>query len=294
VAEQPGFWESWFVWREAMAVALIAAAALAYLGVWVAVKKVTWVPLALSQVSAVGVVLAFWLHELLGVHQAGDRTLLLALDPAWFSFAVGVAAAVYFGHPRLGGPRGVVVAYLVASALVLLIGGLVRQDVHDVKSILFGQTVLAELAQVWLVAAAALVVAVVHFLFYRRFLFASFDPAAAGAAGLRVFGLEVLLYATFAVMLSAATRSMGALPAFGLCVLPALAGLRLARSMPGAFAVAVVVGLAAAGLGYYISFTLSMRHAIELSTGGSMVAVAGLLLALCWGLGRLRHGPRRG
>jgi manganese/iron transport system permease protein len=289
MTEVPGFWESWTIWREAMLVALIAAATLAYLGVWVTVKKVTWVPLALSQVAALGVVLAFLIHDWLDLHRSGQEGMLALFDPAWLSFLAAVSAAIGFGHPRLGGQRGVVVAYLLASAAVLLVGGFVRQDIHDIKAILFGQTVLASLAQVWLVVAAAGLVLILHLLLYRRFLFVSFDPAAAGAAGLKVYTHEVLLYATFAIMLSAATRTLGALPAFGLCVLPAMAGLRLGRSMARAAGLAIAIGAGSAGLGYFLSFHLSVAHEIELSTGASMVAVAGLALAVCWLIASLRR-----
>jgi len=75
-------------------------------------------------------------------------------------------------------------------------------------------------------------------------------------------------------MISVATRAIGAMPAFGLMVLPAMAGLRLARSMRTAYVVAMVLGTLAAGLGYYVSF----RFAVP--TGASMVALAGAFYLL--------------
>lgn len=269
MTEQLSFWAASFVWRDAMIVAVVCATALAYLGVWVALKEVVYVPLALSQVSSVGVVAAFlaagWLAKL-DIGWDGFPV----CDPAFTSFLFALLIAFYFARaPRLGG-RAVVVAYLLSSAAVLLLGRFVRQDMHDMQSILFGNAVLVETIQVVYVSVAALLVALIHCLGYRRFLYASFDPDSYGAAGKNVFYTEVLLYVTFAVMISVATRAIGALPAFGLMILPALCGLRLGRTMHRVFFVSMLVGALSAALGYYVSFIW------ELPTGACMVAVAGL------------------
>jgi zinc transport system permease protein len=266
-----GFWESWFVWRDAMIVAVIGAAALSYLGVWVVLKRVVYVPLALSQVSAAGVVAAYLVATLAGLHPHCDTGCDIPVDPGWVALFFALGAAVAFARSKKESSDAVVVAYLVSGALVLILGGFVRQDLHDVQRVLFGNAVLVDTIQIAYVGAAALVTFVIHRLFHARFLYVSFDPDAAGAAGIRRFAMEVLLYATFALMISVVTRAIGALPAFGLMVLPALTGLRFARSMRNAFAVAVAAGVLSAGFGYYASFVLG------LPTGAAMVALAGLL-----------------
>jgi zinc transport system permease protein len=111
----------------------------------------------------------------------------------------------------------------------------------------------------------------VHLLRYRRFLFVSFDADTAAASGYSVYGNEVLLYVTFAVMISVATRAIGALPAFGFTVLPALAALTIASSMGRAFVLAIGIGVISAVVGYYLSFIW------ELPTGATMVGLAGAI-----------------
>jgi zinc transport system permease protein len=266
-----GFWESWFVWRDAMIVAVLGAAALAYLGVWVVLKRVVYVPLALSQVSAAGVVAAYLVATLAGVHPHCDTGCGIPIDPAWIALLFAIGAAIPFARPQKEGSDAVVVAYLVSGALVLILGGFVRQDLHDVQRVLFGNAVLVDSVQIVYVGAAAAVTLVVHWLWYDRFLYVSFDPDAAGAAGIGRFGTEVLLYATFALMISVVTRAIGALPAFGLMVMPALSGLRLARSMRTAFAIAISAGVLSAAAGYYGSFVLGVP------TGAAMVAVSAIL-----------------
>lgn len=262
-----GFWESWFAWRDAMIVSLLGAAALAYLGVWVVLKRVVYVPLALAQVSSVGVVLAYLVGSWIGAH-AHDTHLLL--DPAWMSLLVALATAFWFAHPREDSSLAIVSAYLIGGAAVLVLGGFVTQEISDVQTILFGNAVLVDTVQILYVGGAALLVASTHLLLHRRFLFVSFDPDAAGAAGLHPFRVEVALYASFALMISVTTRAIGALPAFGLMVLPAMTALRLARNLRAAFALAIALGVLAAALGYYLSFRLGFP------TGAAMVGLAGL------------------
>jgi zinc transport system permease protein len=266
-----GFWESWFVWRDAMAVAVIGAAALSYLGVWVVLKRVVYVPLALSQVSAAGVVAAYLIATLAGIHPHCDTGCAIPVDPAWIALLFALGAAIPFARPQKEGSDAVVVAYLVSGALVLILGGFVRQDLHDVQRVLFGNAVLVDTIQIAYVGAATIVTFAIHWFFHDRFLYVSFDPDAAGAAGVGRFGTEVLLYATFALMISVVTRAIGALPAFGLMVLPALTGLRFARSMRAAFAIAVATGVLSAAIGYYASFALG------LPTGAAMVALSGII-----------------
>ncbi len=272
MTESVSFWQSWFMWRDAIIVAALCAAALSYLGVWIVLKRVVYVPLALSQVSSVGVVVAFFICSLL----EGHRTSAL-FDPAWMSLVFGLVPAFYFAHPKGEGSNATVVAYLVSAASALLLAGFVRQDLHDVDSVLFGSAVLVETIQIVYVGLAVLALGLVHVFYYRRFLFISFDPTSAGASGLRVYRHEVLLYVTFAIMISVSTRAIGALPAFGFTVLPALAALNLATTMRATFVLATLIGTLSAVLGYYLSFVW------ELPTGATMVGVAGLAyVATAW------------
>src|SRR5262249_51589120 len=53
-SEVPGFWESWFLWRDPLAVAIIAAALCAFVGVYIVLKRIVFVSAAMSQASGVG------------------------------------------------------------------------------------------------------------------------------------------------------------------------------------------------------------------------------------------------
>jgi ABC-type Mn2+/Zn2+ transport system permease subunit len=88
----------------------------------------------------------------------------------------------------------------------------------------------------------------------------------------------------FAFEVSVATRALGALPVFAFAVLPAAAGLAVARRLPEALFVAAGVGGASGALGYFGAF------AGELPVGASQAGAALLLSACVYLILRWRRG----
>ena len=144
----------------------------------------------------------------------------------------------------------------------------VSQEAHEVNDLLYGNAVVATPAQMMIMAVAALVVGAVHALFGKEFVFTVFDAEMARTLGLRTTLWSVLLFLTFAVVISVSTRAIGALPVFAFMVIPPALGLLVAGRLWTVFAVSVAVAVASAALGYYASFRWS------LPTGASMVMAA--------------------
>jgi len=255
------FFESYEIWRSAVVVLIISAATLSFLGVWASLKKVVYVPLALSGVSSFGVILGFFLHDF--VH--------LPINASYSAFICALLAAFYFAHDKSGEAKAEVSAYIISSALVLLIGNFIRQDLHDIKSILFGNAVLIESEQIVYVSIAGCFIMAIFYLLHKKFLFISFDPESAAAAGFSVYWNNVILYGSFALMISISSRAIGSLPVFGLTILPALAALNIAKNMKSAFICSIIFGVFSSFFGYYFSFIW------DLPTGSTIVTITGIL-----------------
>ena len=105
IVSDVGFWESWFLWRDPLAVAVIAAALCSFVGVYIVLKRIVFVSAAMSQMSGVGVAMAFLLCSVLGVdphHAPLYLHPLLVRDRA--SPALGAALFSFnLGHRRLSG-----------------------------------------------------------------------------------------------------------------------------------------------------------------------------------------------
>jgi zinc transport system permease protein len=268
-----GFWESWFLWRDPLSVAVIAAALCAFVGVYIVLKRIVFVSAALSQMSGVGVALAFFLAAVAGVdpHQAP-----IYLHPLWYSFAFAALGAILFslnlGHRRIAGDTVVGVGYLVAAGAMLLVlnSPRVTQEAHEVNDLLYGNAVAVPPAQLWIMSGTSIIVGLIHALFGKEFVFVTFDPEMARTLGLPTRRWSLLLFLTFAVAISASTRAIGALPVFAFMVIPPAAGLLVGGRMWSVFAVSITVAVLSAVIGYWASFRWS------LPTGASMVVVAAL------------------
>ena len=272
------FWAGRDLWRDPMIAGVLAGAVLGYIGVFVVLKRMVFVSAALSEISGVGVAFAFWLGALLGIDPHAHRRVPLLLEPTWFSLIFACLAAALFslrpGHRKLGAETIVGLGYIVASALILAIlnSPRIAQEAHAVGDILFGNAVTVPRQQIEALFSAALAAVIVHAIFFKELLFVSYDPETAVVQGMGVFRYELLLNLATAVVISVATRAVGALPVFAFSVIPAAAALMLTDRIRLTIALSVLFGVISAAVGYYLSWVE------QLPTGATMVVVSALFL----------------
>jgi zinc transport system permease protein len=272
-----GFFQAYFLWRNAMAAAVIAAALCGYLGVFIVLRRMTFVSAALSQVSGLGVALSFFIGSFFGIDPHGDAVPWF-ISPVFLALLLSCAASMLLALPRqvrrTNTESLVALAYLAASASVVLVLASPRivQEAHEVGELLFGSAVAVRSQNVEALAATALFVAAIHGVFFKDFVFVSFDGESARSVGYPVARLNGALNLTLAVAVAMATRALGTLPVFAFLVLPAGAVLLVARRLWLAIVFSVLVAVISAMLGYYLSFVY------QLPTGPTMAA----LCALAW------------
>jgi zinc transport system permease protein len=284
------FWGGRDLWLEPLLAGVLAATVLGYLGVFIVLKRMVFVSAALSQASGVGVAFAFWVGAVAGIDPHNHGPIPALLDPSLFSLFFALGAAVLFslhpGHRKLASETAVGLVYIVCSALVLAIlnSPRIAQEAHAVGDLLFGNAVVVPRAQIVALVFAAAAALLVHLLFFKELLFASYDPETAAVQGVGLLRWEILGNVAIAVVISAATRAIGALPVFAFTVIPAGAALLLTERMTRTIPLAVAFGACAAMVGYYASWIF------QLPTGACMVCVASLFLLP----GLLKLGLRRG
>ena len=269
------FWAAYDFWRDSMAAVCISGALCAALGVYVVLRRTIFVGLALTQVSGVGVALAFWLASF-GVadpHQGPAW-----LDPRILSLAASVGGAIAFaflrGGRRLGGETVIGLGWVLAAAVLLLVLSSKRivQEAHEVDDLLYGSAVLVRPAEVLVLLGVAGVVLAFHAWFFKELLFVTFDAEMAQTLGYNIKLWDAALYASVGVGISFAVRAVGMLPAFGFLVIPSSAALLIVRRVSHALPVAMLLGVGGGALGYYVAFTC------ELPTGASIVASSAVAL----------------
>jgi zinc transport system permease protein len=266
-----------FLFHDALYGALVIALACSVLGVYVVLRRIVFVGAALAEMSSAGIALALFLGGFATTHALGDH-------PVAVSLIVTLGGALFFG---LGGRASVApdatigTTYAVAAAAgILLIAKATVGEAHDI--FLQGNILGMTRVDTWVLVAVAVPVLLLHTVFYKEFLFVSFDRDTASTLGYNVRRWNLLLYFTLGLVIAFAMQFAGVMLVFSFLVLPAVTGLLLAQTMAGTFATAVGAALLAALVGFSLSVPF------DLPTGPAIVAVSGGLVALAWIARKLR------
>ncbi|MDI7267325.1 MAG: metal ABC transporter permease [Myxococcota bacterium] len=191
-------------------------------------------------------------------HEHGLSRIPLWLQPMLVAIVFVVVAAIMLSvaprYKRITQESVIGLAYLLAAGLVVLIGSRIPQGTHEIRHVLEGDSVSLDSAQLYGLLAAAGVVVVLQKLFFKEFLFVSFDPETAGASGIPTRPMSVLILVSIGIVIAAAARAVGALPVFAFLVLPPVAALLAVSSLRMAFVVSAGLGALAAALGYYLAW----------------------------------------
>ena len=168
------------------------------------------------------------------------------------------------------------IGYVIASALTLMFIVRSPKGMDDVRELLDGNIITVQAHDLGLMLCVFLAVGLVHLLFYKQFLFVSFDPEMAQTQGYSRRGWELLFYLALGLTLSVAIQYAGLLAVFSYLVIPAVTGLLVARRMPTAFLVAVGTALASTLAG----FCWALRS--DLPTSPPIIAVSAMVLGCVW------------
>jgi zinc transport system permease protein len=278
------FFEAWELFRDPVLAGVIAGATLGYLGVYIVLRRMVFVSAALSQSAGLGVAAAFYAQIALGATGALGDPLVGAI-----AFTIAAMALLL----RQGGERWMSresvlgAVYLVGSAGTLLVGTKIQQEAHDIETILFGAAVLVTPEDLQKLEIAGGVALALQLVLGRGFRFVSFDPDGARIRGLPVRSLDTTLFLCIAVVVSVATRVLGALPVFAFSVLPAMAALLVAPNVGVALGLGALFGAIAGAGGYVLAFL----HTWPVGASEAAVAAA-LVMAMRIARSLFGGGPR--
>lgn len=228
--------------RRALVAGILAALLCGFLGVYVVLRRVVFVGVALAELSSAGIALG----------------LLLGFAPILGALAFMAAGVVLFSlrfAPRRVPHESIIgVVYLLASALAVLFIAKSAQGETFMLKLLQGDVLLIDAATVRALAIAAAIIGVAHALFSKEFVLVSFDREAASTLGLRAAAWELFLMGTIGLAIAFSIHAVGVLLTSALLVLPAATALLLARSMKTAFAFSPLLAAVPVVLGLHISF----------------------------------------
>jgi zinc/manganese transport system permease protein len=238
-----------------------------YLGLHVLARGVIFVDLALAQVAALGVTVAY-----LAGHAMQSRAAY------WYALAFTVGGAVLFAVSRARRPRVpqeaiIGIVYAVAAAAGILVMDRAPQGAEHIKQLLVGSILTVTPTEVAGLALLYASIGALHWGVRRPLLEISLDPATAAATGRRVRAWDFLFYVSFGVVVTSSVRVAGVLLVFAYLIVPAAVAALLAHGVAARLVIGWAAGVLVSGVGLWLSY------AWDLPTGATVVTSFGALLA---------------
>jgi ABC-type Mn2+/Zn2+ transport system permease subunit len=278
-----------FLLRNSIYTSVLVGLACPLVGVFLVMRRLVFMGVALPQISSTGVAIALslplWLGFNLSEHSSHSTHMLAFIGSITFSLTAILVLAFLERRGR-GQPEGRLgTAYVVAAAMSILL--LSKNPYGEIGwlDMMKGEVIAISNFDLGLTAATLTLVIAVMGLFHRELLLVSFDREMAIILRKNVIFWDVLLYLLIGMTVSMAVLSVGPLIAFGFLLIPALSAHMIARNMRQFMVLASLIGGAAAFLGFCIAYKL------DFPVGPTDVVLLGVFYTIIWIVAKII--PRR-
>lgn len=257
--------EAFFIYgflQRAFLAGLFIAIACALLGVFLILRRDAMIGHGLAHIAFAGVALGLFLNIM---------PLVVAL-----LVAVGASLVIMKLKTKAGfhGDTAIAIFSSVGFALGVLVATLSRGFNIDLFSYLFGEILAIEPTEVLFSMILAVIVVILVFLNYHKFMYMTFDRESAKASGIKVDRLDTLLTILTAVTVVLGMKVVGILLVSALVVIPAAAGLLIAANFKHAIFLSIGVSIVSVMSGLILAFFL------DLPASGSIVILSFLAFGI--------------
>ena len=249
-----------------LAVGLVIVAINAYFGLHIIRRGVIFVDLAFAQIAALGSTVAL----LFGAH-VGSPT-------SWaMTFGFTILGAIIFSLTRMEDsivPQEAIIgiAYVVASAVVILLTSFTAEGAEHVKETLTGSLIWTTWPTVAVVAVVYALIGAFHYITRDQMRRITFFPETAHR--LRLW--DFIFYLTFGIAITFSVTLAGVLLIFSTLVIPATIAFLFTTRFNVALVIAWISGALALGAGIWSSVVL------DVTTGPLLVVSFGVVLILAF------------
>jgi zinc/manganese transport system permease protein len=252
--------------KYAFVASLILTGIHAYLGVHVVERGVIFVDLALAQIAALGATIAI----LVGMDPHGGGAYWISLAATFLG--AGIFALVRSRRGRIPLEAFIGITYAVASAAAILAMSKATGETEHLKDMLVGNILAVSKHDVIKTAALYGAIGLFHYIFRRKFLLISTDPAKAEAEGISIGLWDFLFYASFGFVVTSSVAIAGVLLVFCYLVVPSVGAMLFADRIGPRLAIGWTMGTLVSALGCWFSVSL------DLPTGATIVCTFGAVL----------------
>jgi ABC-type Mn2+/Zn2+ transport system permease subunit len=276
-----------FLLRNSIYTSVLIGFACPLVGVFLVMRRLVFMGVALPQISSTGVAVALSLPLWLGFNLAGHGShsahALAFVGSITFSLTA-ILVLAFLERGGRGQPEGRLgTAYVVAAALSILL--LSKNPYGEIGwlDMLKGEVITISNFDLVLTAATLTLVLAALALFHKELLLVSFDRELAIILRKNVVFWDMLLYLLIGLTVSMAVLSVGPLIAFGFLLIPALMAHLFAHNMRQFTTLASLVGGAVAFFGFWIAYQY------DFPVGPTDVVLLGVLYAVAWIVASFLH-----
>jgi len=279
-----------FLLRNSVYISVVFGITCPLVGVYLVVRRLVFMGVALPQISSCGIAFAFALQGwklLPHAHETAGEHTLAFLGSTVFTLGAILLLAVLARRGRGSVEARIGTAYVLAGAWSILL--LVKNPLgeHGLLELLHGQIIaISDFELVVTAGTFVLVIASLRF-FRKEFLLVSFDREMAVTLKKNVLAWDTFLFLLIGLTISMSVLSVGPLVTFGFLLLPPLTAHLLSRNMRQFALLASGLG----GLTALIGFGLAYRH--DLPVGATDVALLGAIYGVAFVGKRLTSLPHR-
>jgi len=249
-----------------LAAALLAGGLCGLIGVFITLRGMSYIGHGLS-------------HAIFGGYAAAPLLgLPIVLGAGLWGLASALAISAITRRRAIGADAAIGVVTTASFALGVALLTRFGNKGPAFDSLLFGSINGVRGSDLWLLAGVLVLAVVVFTVFYRQFLFSTFDPEVADVSGVRVARMDALLMLVLSMSILATLSIIGVTLVAATLVIPAVVARMLSDSFSRMLWISTVVGTVCGGVGMYASYHL------EIPSGTTIVLTnAALFLAVLVG-----------
>ncbi len=268
-----------FLLRNSVYISLLVGAACPLVGVYLVLRRLIFMGVALPQVSSCGIAAAFALHawkKLFPHMEESTEHALAFAGSTVFTLAAILTLSLLErrGRGLVEGRLGTVYVLAGAWSILLLVKNPFGE--HGLLDRLKGEIIAVSNADLALTAATFAIVVIALFVFQKEFMLVSFDREMAVSLRKNVLAWDALLFLLIGLTISMSVLSVGPLVTFGFLLIPALIAHQFANTMRQFAMMAAGIGLVSALAGFCVAY----RY--DLPVGPTDVALLGLLYGVAF------------
>jgi len=235
--------------RRGLLAAVIVGALCGYIGVYVVLRRMSYIGHGLSHAIFGGAVLSYISH-----------TNFYLGAGIWALFAGALIHAIS-RRRWVGADAAIGVVTTTSFAIGVAIVSTYRSFTRNIEAALFGNILGIAPQDLWTMAVISLIVFIALFIIRRQLLFATFDPEVAHAYGISTGRIDLIFVLLLATTVLASTQIMGVTLIAAAMVVPPVIARYLTKRFSTLLVLSPTIGAACGAAGMFLSFYFDISSA---------------------------------